>query len=360
MPGKPQKCTHEDCTRRPVARRLCRAHYQQAWKSGKIGQHAKLPPREQKHDHACPPSHTHANATTCYIQHQCRCEPCCRHNRERETHRKKQIAYGRYDSGLVAADPVRDHVMRLSEYGIGYKRVAELAGVHTTIVRTLIWGREDPARKGEMQKRMKRENAERILSVQPSIKNLGARQSVPARSTHRRIQALVARGWSISKVARELGWSGENFHSMMQREKVGAATHRAVAELYERLWDVEPPRETHRDKIAYSRALNFAAKRRWLPPLAWDDIDLDEEPPAPDLECGVDEMAVELAISGDHVRLTPDERREAVRRLHASRWSDKRIAETIHCADRTVLRIREELGLKAFDQSELRNRGAAA
>jgi hypothetical protein len=48
-----------------------------------------------------------------------------------------------------------------------------------------------------------------------------------------------------------------------------------------------------------------------------------------------------------------------VLRLHRERWSDGRIADTIGCASKTVERIRDELGLEAFDQNELRDRGAA-
>lgn len=279
-PGIKIVCTHPGCTKRSVARRLCHAHYQAAWKAGELGRHVTLPPRE-KAPTRCPEDHKHAAVSTCFIQHQCRCEPCVEAHNARERHRKKQKAYGRFDTGLVDADPVREHILALGEFGIGYKRVAELAGVGITCVRNVVWGRQDPGpRKGEIPKRIKRENAERILAVEASVANLGARQAVPARGTHRRVQALVARGWSLSKIARKLGWTVENFHALMQRDVVGAATHRAVADLYERLWDVEPPRATHRDKIAYTRALHFAAKRDWLPPLAWDDIDTDPAPAA--------------------------------------------------------------------------------
>lgn len=359
-PGIKIVCTHEGCEKRSVARRLCHAHYQAAWKAGELGQHQKLPPREKKHDYVCPDGHKHATASTCFIQHQCRCAPCVQAHNARERNRSKQKAYGRFDTGLVDADPVREHVLKLGEFGIGYKRVSQLAGVSTTAVRSLIWGRQDPGpRYGEIPKRVAREKAEKILAVEISIDNLGSRQSVPARGTHRRVQALVARGWSISKIGRRLGWTVENFHAMMRREMVGAATHRSVAALYEQLWDIEPPQETHREKIVYTRALKFAKQRRWLPPLAWDDIDLDEEPPVPEDEGGIDEMAVQLAIAGDRVRLSPEERHECVTRLHASRWSDGRIADTIGCTIKTVQRIRDELGLEAFDQNELRHRGAA-
>ncbi len=353
-------CTHPGCEKRSVARRLCSAHYQAAWKAGELGQHQKLPPRV-KDPKICPPDHKHAGSLVCYNLHQCRCRPCSEHRMKTEERRRKDKAYGRYDSGLVDADPVREHILALGEFGIGYKRVAELAGVGVTGVRTIIWGRQDPGpRYGEIPKRIAREKAEKILAVEASIEHLGPRQPVPSRGARRRVQALVARGWSLSKIGAPLGISPSNMSSLMKRPMVGAGNFRAIVALYDELWDQLPPREEWRDKIAYSRALEHARQRRWLPPLAWDDIDLDDEPPLPDDEVAViDEVAVELAIAGEGVRLTPAERRECVRRLHAERWSDGRIAETIRCADKTVACIREELGLEAFDQTDVRPRGAA-
>jgi hypothetical protein len=353
-------CTHPDCGKPAVARRLCRPHYQAAWKAGELGQHVKLPPRRRNRV-ICPPEHKHAESLVCYNLHQCRCEPCIEHRAATHERRAKLKAYGRYDTGLVDAEPVREHLLMLGEFGLGYKRVARLAGVGITPVRNVIWGRQDPGpRKGEIPKRIKRENAEKILAVTPDMSLLAPGRHIPSRGTHRRLQALVARGWSQSKLATMLGVDRGNFGVMMRRDHVTVGFHRRVADLYEQLWDRVPPHDAWRDSIAYSRTLNYAQQHRWLPPLAWDDIDNDPEPPA--VEEGddlVDDMAVELAIMGERPRLTPAERREAVSRLHASRWSDKRIAETIGCSDRTVLRLRDELGLEAFDQNELRDRGAA-
>jgi hypothetical protein len=277
-PGIKLVCTVDGCEKRSIARRLCHAHYQQAWKAGELGQHVKLPPRPRKRTR-CPKDHKHAAASTCFIQHQCRCTPCVEAHNARERNRQKQKAYGRFDTGLVDAEPVRQHVLELIEFGIGYKRIAMLAGVGITGVRSLVWGRQDPGpRYGEIPKRVGREKAEKILAVQPTIEHLGARRSVPGIGTHRRVQALVARGWSVTRIGRELGWEPGNFHAMMRREHVGAATHREVAALYDRLWNVEPPQEEWRDKIAHTRSLGFAKRRGWLPPLAWDDIDTDPEP----------------------------------------------------------------------------------
>jgi hypothetical protein len=277
-PGIKLTCTHEGCEKRSVARRLCHAHYQQAWKANQLGQHVKLPPRPRKRTR-CPKDHKHAAASTCFIQHQCRCTPCVEAHNARERNRQRQKAYGRFDTGLVDADPVREHILMLGEYGIGYKRVAELAGVGITGVRSLIWGRQDPGdRYGEIPKRVTREKAEKILAVQPIVENLGSRRPLPALGAHRRVQALVTRGWSLSKIAARLDMDIANFWQVMQSERIGAGLHLRIAALYDELWDQSPPHELWHDAAAYTRTINYAKRKGYLPPLTWDDIDTDPEP----------------------------------------------------------------------------------
>jgi hypothetical protein len=135
----------------------------------------------------------------------------------------------------------------------------------------------------------------------------------------------------------------------------GTGRYRPTGTVALELWNTLPPREDWRDKIAFNRSLGYAKTRRWLLPLAWDDI----EPPIASDAGGIDEMAVELTFLGEHVRLSIVERRAAVIRLYAERWSNRRIAETLRITARTVLRIRQELGLEAFDFADLRPVGAA-
>lgn len=277
-PGIKLTCTAEGCEKRSAARRLCAAHYQAAWKAGELDRHEKLPPRPRKRTR-CPADHKHADASTCFIQHQCRCTPCVEAHNARERNRGKQKAYGRFDTGLVDAEPVRAHVLALSEFGIGYKRVAELAGVGTTGVRTLIWGRQDPGpRYGEIPKRIAREKAEKILAVKAVVENLGAPQPISSVGAHRRVQALVARGWSLSKIAGRLDMQIANFWKVMKSERISAGLHRRVVVLYDELWDQIPAHDAWHDAAAYTRTLNYAKKNGYLPPLAWDDIDTDPEP----------------------------------------------------------------------------------
>lgn len=289
-PGIKIRCTHKGCSRCSVARRLCPAHYQAAWKAGELGQHETLPPRTKKHDYVCPADHKHATATTCYIQHQCRCDGCVTDHNAREARRTRLKAYGRFDTGLVDAGPVRDHLLALAEYGIGYKRVAALAGVGVTGVRTIIWGRQDPGdRYGEIPKRVAREKAEAILSVQPVPENLGARQPVKAGPYVRRLKALVALGWSQSKIATELGRARANFTYIADYDKagshrnrvtIGAGTALAIVELYDRWSNQRPPERDQREKIAAARSRRYAAEQGWPLPMDWEAIDNDFDRPA--------------------------------------------------------------------------------
>lgn len=52
-----------------------------------------------------------------------------------------------------------------------------------------------------------------------------------------------------------------------------------------------------------------------------------------------DEVAVERAMAGDRVTLTPAEQYEAIVRLSDRRLSAARIAERLHISDRTVTRV---------------------
>jgi hypothetical protein len=342
-----RRCSRPGCTDRVVGRRLCRKHYQAAWKAGDFT-NAPLEPRK-KALRVCPPDHKHDGSATCYIQHQCRCIPCRDKHSAMERSRKKAKAYGRWDTGLVDAEPVREHMMLLAEFGLGYKRVAVIAGIGTTAARTLIWGRQDPGpRNGELQKHVKRETAAAVLAVRPDVANLADGARMPSRGAQRRLQALMARGWSQSKLAGLVDVSPQNFQKLLKQEWMTAGRHRTIAALYEEIWDQEPPRGEWRDKIAYSRSVNYAKVRRWLPPLAWDDIDNDVEPPVAEAEEGaVDEMAITLAVMGERVRLTPLERREAIRRLNAMHLDDTVIAQRVRLDKRNVLRIRQELGIAA-------------
>lgn len=211
-----------------------------------------------------------------YVKDRCRCEDCTTASRVAEQKRRRARLYG-IDAGLTDAQPVRDHLAVLSEAGIGYKRAAELAGVSLTVVQTILY--HHPSRPGAgPAKRVKRETAESLLAVQPLLEHVRDHTPVPSRGAARRVQALVARGWSQAKLAERAGITDQRMRPILDGTPAFAGTVRAINALYEELWDQAPPESTHREKIAASRARNRAARLGWVPPAAWDDIDLDDAP----------------------------------------------------------------------------------
>jgi len=128
-------------------------------------------------------------------------------------------------------------------------------------------------------------------------------------------------------------------------------TARRIRDLYDRLWDTQPPRATPAQRQAAAMARAHASEHRWAAPLAWDDIDTDRRPHCdPDIRSGqanvehLDEIAVERAVAGDGVRLgdlTCAEQAEVVHRLTERGTSIRDIADQLATATRTVSRRRE-------------------
>lgn len=73
------------------------------------------------------------------------------------------------------------------------------------------------------------------------------------------------------------------------------------------------PGDDRGGKWARSYARTVAKKNGWLPPLAWDDIDRDPEPPTAE-PVYLDEVVVDRILAGDRLDATPAERAEVVRR----------------------------------------------
>jgi transcriptional regulator with XRE-family HTH domain len=207
----------------------------------------------------------------------CRCIRCRAANREDANERERLIAYGRWQP-YIAAEPVREHLRALAAAGIGWKRAAELSGVSTGAVSKILYG--GPGGRPPTR-RVRPETAAAVLAVRSAPEALAGGAETDGTGTRRRVQALVARGWSQARIAGMLGVGAANLGDLLYRRKaVTAAKARAVRSLYARLWDQPPPESSHREKIAASRARRYAAERRWPPPMAWDDIDDPRARPA--------------------------------------------------------------------------------
>lgn len=310
----------------------------------------------------CPPEHKHGLTGTCYNNHRCGCQNCKdgRADHAREVTRLK--AYGRYDNGFVDVGPILDHINMLRAFGLGRRRIAEMAGVTSSVIECILYtrrGSKNRPRPKAPSSRIANHNAAKILAVRPDIDGLGGKAIIPSRGAHRRVQALNAIGWSLARIADRLGSSPESFGLMMSRDTISAGQHRRIAALYEDLQFVVPPHANGHELQVYTRSINRARLNGWPVPMAWDDIDNDPEPAVAAHDTTVDEIALELALAGESVRLNHAEKLEAVRRMHPKKWSNDLIAEHLGCEERTVLRLRKELGLPGWPQNDVIDRIAA-
>lgn len=213
-----------------------------------------------------------------YVREKCHCDPCKAANRAAENDRYRQQAYGRWQP-YVDARPVRAHVLHLMESGLGWKRAAELAGVSRGVVEKLLYG--SPARGDEPTKGIRPQNAEKLLAVQPLPGLVSSSVLVDATGTRRRVQALVAAGWSVAQLAQRLGRERTNFWVTVSKARVELGTEREVQKLYDQLWRADPLAHGVAPN-AVSRARNLAKARGWAPVGAWDDDTIDNPAAHPD------------------------------------------------------------------------------
>lgn len=219
------------------------------------------------------PRADHQHGTrACYVHDKCRCHPCRAANSTYASEHNRQKLYGR--TNLVDAEPARQHVRQLLASGMGWKTVAKSAGVGTSVMTKLLYGKRRADGSRVPTQRLRPETRHRLLEVKLELADHAHIASIGAT---RRIRALMALGWSQTKLAERLGVTPSNFTHLPagSRPYILAATARAVIQLYDELSMTRPPEATHRDRIAASRSRGYAKARRWVPPLAWDDEDLD-------------------------------------------------------------------------------------
>lgn len=203
----------------------------------------------------------------------CRCDPCRAAAAAYESHKRRQIAYGRW-TPYVDAQPSRDHVNALRAAGMGLKRIAEVSGVPHGSLAKLIYG--DGVRGLAPSKRVRPETQAKILAT-PVDPYPGG--NVCGIGTRRRLRALVALGYGQYDLARRLGLAPATFWHTLRRPpyvKVAASTRAATVALYEELAMTLPPTGTPAERNRVKRAKAVAERNDWVPPLALDDDRLDD------------------------------------------------------------------------------------
>jgi len=200
------------------------------------------------------------------------CPPCYENERRRIV----------WESSYVDAEPVRAHIRALRAAGIGNKRLRLLSGVSHNTIQVIMTGR--PERGSGPTKKVWRRTAEKLLTVPvPETPHAAVADGakVPALGTRRRLQALVAFGYSRTQLCQRIGMDITNGCRLFRDDQaaVTAATARTVEALF---------RELHMTPGLSVRARNEGRRRGWPMPMEWEEDTIDDPNavPAPDTRDG--------------------------------------------------------------------------
>jgi len=252
---------------------------------------------------------------------------------------------------LVEANAVRVHVLDLIESGrVTRQGLSALTGVPLVEIESILpLGRNRTPRQ-----RISKDSAAKLMLVHTDHASLPPATRTMAIGSKRRLQALIALGWSTSTIASWMRATPVVLEAFLAPDAytVTARAHCVIAKLFTQKWGVVP---TKRDPDSLERA----AANGWATALAWDDIDLDPAPSsrsrrrkmgsakAPLDE--VDEVAVELALRGEPVILNSRERSLAVARAHERQLPDATISVLTGIPLHAVQALREELDLPQWE-----------
>lgn len=270
--------------------------------------------------------------------HGCKCLTCRVAYSSYAKRRRLHSAYGTWHP-FTAAAPVREHINSLRAAGATSDAVADAAGVTRQTVARIVYG--IPA--GKPTEKIRRESADAILRVRIEDCFLGDGSRIDATGTRRRIQALVAMGWSFVALAAEMGINDRALANLARAERVTVATARKVKNAYKQLVVITPEQHgVHRQARALARRV--ASREGWVTAAAWDNIDDPNCEPDSDIEepVGRNELAAY--------------RRSEIERLNACRIPEHEIAQRLDMALSTVHAVVVEL---ESGQRRIRTKAAA-
>lgn len=224
----------------------------------------------------CPSTHRHAEALTCYTGHGCRCTPCVDNwsAYTRDMRRKQRL--GKWTASPVDAAPARARLLELLELGYTLRGLAKIVGVSAA-------GLSKLARRSSGK--VAAETARRILAIdQVEPVHEMVLGQVPLFKARRRVQALMARGYSLERQARMTGLSTSALSAILHEEgqtSVHTETFHKIDVAFLAYYDLEA--ECHPwDSYEWgniSRARNQAKSSFYRPAEAYNDIDDPEEVP---------------------------------------------------------------------------------
>lgn len=182
--------------------------------------------------------------------------------------RKRDIAYGRWESGHIDATPAQRRVEELRAAGLGRRRIAELSGLPTRTVFEIYRRQRTFIRK---------ETAEAILAIKPPASPLELAADgafISGVGSTRRLRALIADGYTSRQIAAAIGCYPRSLSGLIvgSQHIVTARKARAIADAFNHLQLI--PGTSSRSRLR-------AQRNGWAPPLAWDEDAIDDPKATP-------------------------------------------------------------------------------
>lgn len=224
-------------------------------------------------DCRCTVQHHHGTHQ-CYRTCGCREQECKDASAAELRAARRRRNYGTSTTHLVDAAPVRKHVQKLFKRGWSVRAISKETGVSQSVLNVLLYGSN-----GKQSATVRAGTAEKLLAFKPPFdrKNRqGTRiETVNAIGSQRRLQALVTLGFSLNWLAEYAGYGRSYFKAVLATGTIALTTADVVSDLYERLWNKQPLPETRAQKQSVTYSKRFAKANGWLPPMAWDDDQID-------------------------------------------------------------------------------------
>lgn len=215
---------------------------------------------------AVKPPPPHHDTLTCIKNYSCKRPECVARGLAYDRRRYRLVGYGTWEP-LRDAEPVRQHIAALRAAGYSLPDIQRKARISSaTLARLLYDGVNKRA------KRIRPEVADRVLAVPVTTAPVKPSTIIDATGTRRRLQALVAMGWTLRALGPQLGFHPRRLTDLIHADQVLASTARRIADGY-RTMQTRDPRDHGVPDRSINMARNLAAREGWHGPLAWDDID---------------------------------------------------------------------------------------
>ncbi len=177
----------------------------------------------------------------------CRCDKCTESNRLYSRRREKAKREGDWN-GLVSAEPAREHILRLSKFGVGYKSVASASGVAKSVMADVRSGKK---------KRIWQRTLTKILKVDSTA--MAGAGCVPAGNTWELINELLNSGYTKVEISRRLGNKSPALQLKGDRillrtaKKVKALHTKMMEEIKQGPWCDKCKRKHLKDRLAAAK-----------------------------------------------------------------------------------------------------------